>query len=688
VEAGPITNDPHKSSRDRLGTLFLCLGMAAAACFAFDFAFRVMKDLLIDDAYILLRHSQNFAHGHGLNFNIDEHVEGYSSFFFALWESLPFVLQIDPLLFTKVSGIGLAVGFLAISFRLARHYLEPFSAGLLALSLGFAGNVSYMSVWGLETILYALLFAASMLAVVSDRPRLAGVLTALTAMTRMEAALLAVAIWVFYARVRIRSAVSFTVALLVVFVPYFAARAIYYQAWLPNPYTAKVGTIAQMAPRGLGYLQDAMSFGGFWIPLAFVAVLVVATLGRKTRSSDDVTTTVRPSKRDVGLLLCLAVVYPLYIIRVGGDHYYTFLDRFLVHEYPVYFILGFLLVERAASALTARASGWRAATIRYGLPLALTALLIGIHWRNWPVFDETTITTWKAVGLYLRAHGAPDSRVAVDAAGAIPYYSELPAIDMMGLADRTIALTPIANMGAGPAGHEKHNSPYVLSRKPAWITSFVTPHGALGPDLWNNIELRRNYDLHALGDFKDRKVDPPAEKAALDGHVVPIEAGALNDSGLLARPAPPSQRWGIWKRRDAPRELVKLNALDFVGADGDLNLDASRVTNLARIAATDQSARVRSAAFSFVPGRYRVALTLAADSPDGTGAQPAPRCAIDVVYETSAGEVHAMGRSTAHEIALDFAVTDVDAGKPRTISLTCIEPWHGRLESASISSIK
>jgi hypothetical protein len=47
--------------RHRLGALLLCVGVGATAYFAFHFAFRVMQDLLIDDAYIVLRHSENFA---------------------------------------------------------------------------------------------------------------------------------------------------------------------------------------------------------------------------------------------------------------------------------------------------------------------------------------------------------------------------------------------------------------------------------------------------------------------------------------------------------------------------------------------------------------------------------------------------------------------------------------------------
>jgi hypothetical protein len=40
------------------------------------------------------------------------------------------------------------------------------------------------------------------------------------------------------------------------------------------------------------------------------------------------------------------------------------------------------------------------------------------------------------------AFAAEQPRLAVDASGALPFFSRLPALDMLGLCDRTIATTP------------------------------------------------------------------------------------------------------------------------------------------------------------------------------------------------------------------------------------------------------
>ena len=51
-------------------------------------------------------------------------------------------------------------------------------------------------------------------------------------------------------------------------------------------------------------------------------------------------------------------------------------------------------------------------------------------------------------------------------ASALPWYADRPVIDMMGLTDRHIGRRVMPEMGRGPAGHEKGDGAYVLSRRP------------------------------------------------------------------------------------------------------------------------------------------------------------------------------------------------------------------------------
>jgi hypothetical protein len=74
--------------------------------------------------------------------------------------------------------------------------------------------------------------------------------------------------------------------------------------------------------------------------------------------------------------------------------------------------------------------------------------------------------------------------IAVDAAGCTPFFSKLPALDMLGLNDRHIARNPPKDFGKGKIGHELGDGTYVLSRKPD-LVAFCSP-GNRGRPCWRS----------------------------------------------------------------------------------------------------------------------------------------------------------------------------------------------------------
>jgi hypothetical protein len=87
----------------------------------------------------------------------------------------------------------------------------------------------------------------------------------------------------------------------------------------------------------------------------------------------------------------------------------------------------------------------------------------------------------------------PKSLVATNAAGALPYWSDLPVIDMLGLTDRHIARRP-ADSGRW-IGHERGDGAYVLSRQPD-IIIFGGPEGSPAP--WS---FRSDQEIDAAPEF-------------------------------------------------------------------------------------------------------------------------------------------------------------------------------------------
>ena len=96
--------------------------------------------------------------------------------------------------------------------------------------------------------------------------------------------------------------------------------------------------------------------------------------------------------------------------------------------------------------------------------------------------------------------------IAVTAAGCIPYFSGLPALDMLGLNDKHIARLPSSPGGA--IGHDKADGRYVLDREPDLILFNVDggpPYMEVGPQLERDPRLSRDYRSVAF-----RALDPHA----------------------------------------------------------------------------------------------------------------------------------------------------------------------------------
>lgn len=140
------------------------------------------------------------------------------------------------------------------------------------------------------------------------------------------------------------------------------------------------------------------------------------------------------------------------------------------------------LVERCSGhrGASARLLEWEGASSsgaygRWGA--TLTVLALAGAWNdpgNW-ARDEKWEWNGKPVGRMLRK-GFAEQRplLAVDAAGALPFFSELPALDMLGLNDRYLARHRPADFGKGAIGHELGDADYYLARKPD-LFCFGTP---------------------------------------------------------------------------------------------------------------------------------------------------------------------------------------------------------------------
>jgi hypothetical protein len=246
--------------------------------------------------------------------------------------------------------------------------------------------------------------------------------------------------------------------------------AAYYGDPLPNTFHAKVGGPLDSLPRGRDYLWNFAQYGTGWPLLLLPLVFLPRTRRDRTRS----------------LAFLMVAGFGAYTALVGGDVFPAY--RFLVPVLPfLYLLVGDGLAgleETIGTAVTRRRQDAPGAGRRFsrqaipvvtvGLLLAVTALAThrpssAFAWREWRGGNRYS-ESLRMVGRWLRAEVPPGTWIALNPAGALPYESRLPAIDMLGLNDREIALTPVERLGRGRlAGHEKGNGQSVFDRRPEII---------------------------------------------------------------------------------------------------------------------------------------------------------------------------------------------------------------------------
>jgi hypothetical protein len=207
---------------------------------------------------------------------------------------------------------------------------------------------------------------------------------------------------------------------------------------------------------------------------------------------------------------------------VGGDAFLFY--RFLLPAMPCAYAVLAVMLERGMleSAEWARASD-ATAQLRPQLRAGTVALLLAALLLITEVVPVSTLSRARqegdyvratsnaritadyfVVGEFLRSHVRPGSLLALNAAGVVPFVSDLPSIDMLGLTDLHIAHAPI-ELGHGVLGHEKHDASYVLSRNPDLI---ILGLPQLAP---------RHYGPFDLGRWLDRTARfLPGDRALLD----------------------------------------------------------------------------------------------------------------------------------------------------------------------------
>jgi arabinofuranosyltransferase len=423
-------------------------------------------DYVVDDAYISFRYARNLTEGHGLVFNPGERVEGYTNFLWVILIALGMRMGADPVRLAKALCFAFAVlSMITVYYYYGKMYgrraWERFlPVGLIAVS----PPIAVWALGGLETTMFAFLVTAAILAHIASRgrdgvPLASSMLVGLAALTRPEGMVFAAILFVdmLVKPKRKRHILVWLIPLALMYIPYFTWRYEYYGWLFPNTFYAKTGGGPGQIVRGFAYARDfLLSPGGVVCLLAVVPAAV------------------ERSRRTL-LPLVSCIVWAGYVVAIGGDGLAMY--RFAVPVLPICYRLsakGLAIVfdRTGLGEATVAKNAIRGVALGICLLLVLSASL-GSKERDFVLTDRMLVEGhWIPIGKWLRGYARPDESVAVGMAGAIPYYSRLYTIDMLGITDPHIAHVKMADMGKGVAGHEKYDMRYVLARRPTYIIHY------------------------------------------------------------------------------------------------------------------------------------------------------------------------------------------------------------------------
>ncbi len=454
-----------------------------------------------DDAFISFRYAENLANGEGLVFNPNEKVEGYTNFLWTLIASL--IIYLDLPLIQTIYLIGLVIySFsLVVLFKLSQLiFNNKYKALIPVIIAGVNFSFSSYATGGLETQLQALLFILAFylfyLIVQTEfsngKALLIGTVFSLALLNRLDAALmlatlgLSFIVAMYQKSIPIKKGLVFlsfiTLPVIVTLSMWFYWKLEYYGDILPNTFYAKATSGGTLNTLLHGIFYVSLFFIIYALPIAFVLVAGIVRRKNIAKQAKSILSLLYPQ-------IILVLIFLAYIIKVGGD----FMEfRFFVPLIP---FLAIIIYYIGVKLLSFKQQVYLFALIF--ISSFAHKYVFNIHWNGYGGIESISMLqnhidgnddNWKNIGLVLEDNFQhADAVIGVSPAGAIPYYSGLYSIDLLGLNDKWIARYGIDYKNI--PGHKKIAPlDYLLERK----VNIVIGHPLVVPEE-HITEFRKQY---------------------------------------------------------------------------------------------------------------------------------------------------------------------------------------------------
>lgn len=430
-----------------------------------------------DDGFISLRYSQRLLEGKGLTWTDGERVEGYSNLSYVLLCAFVGYLCGDLVIAARIVGmLGLAMMLASMWVLQRRRALQTGTALAWCVLCSVSSSVVW-AIGGLEATLYTGLLLLGYAKVFSNpigpgegwpaAIRRTWPL-ALACWTRPDGPLFVIilALALFAAgkglKDRIRSAFFASIIPFLAFCAQLTFRRMYYNDWVPNTAHIKAKADFERFEEGLDYLGGAFEASGYLLVFSLIG-LTIAFSYRRERLA--VLTT-----------FSAAVAWSLYICFIGGDIFPAW--RHALPTWGMLTMCGAVGLQTLLDAIDQSKSD-TAPRLRAFLAFGIAGIVaLAQAQRKDPGNTRAVSERWEwdaaALGPLYRRFKEKDPLLAVEPAGALPFFSELNAVDMYGLCDAHIARQePQKHLGLA---HDHGDGEYVWMRKPDLVL-FLIPTG-------------------------------------------------------------------------------------------------------------------------------------------------------------------------------------------------------------------
>lgn len=417
-------------------------------------ALATFPEWTVDDAFITYRYSENLARHGELTWNPgDDPVEGYTGVL------LPVALAGAVAAGASADAASTAIGIVAYVAVVALLVavldamgVGPVARGLAALVCATAPMLFTHATSGLETMLFAALALASLLAfaravdATEGRGRAEAALAVLLlalCLTRPEGAVFAAVALALLGVVRARAGwrdlgtLVLRVALLLA-IPgaiYFAWRYSYYGQLLPNTFYAKLHHRVS-ADSAIA----AAKFAAIYLAFPAAAVFALAVAGPRDALAAFRARSLGARLGALAALLVTAIVTAQYLRSALIMNY---AHRFWAPFYPLLLVAVTLAASAAWEALGRRRAATVALVVAGGLVVVQLVAHVALLPRERRFARDTArllADEHVQVARFLREHvPAGGTIVVVVDAGAVPYFSGFRTIDFGGLNDEFLA---------------------------------------------------------------------------------------------------------------------------------------------------------------------------------------------------------------------------------------------------------